>query len=265
MHTEKLPVRWLMVKEAMEALGGKTTNIALRDWILDKYPGTKPSSISTEVTALTVNHDSRIHYAYAKKPRIANGKYDLLYRSGHGELELYDPKKHGTWEIRQRDEDGKLVVGLVGEIEDEPALSNSGGAFAAEGHLRDFLAANLHLIEEGLELYTDPQGLPGIEYRMELGRIDILAIDKNDGFVVIELKLGKSPDDVSGQIMRYTNWVRIHLAAGKRVRGIVIATHIPLKVKYALAGLPHISFKEYDLRLDLKDVEPVQLVSAGVN
>ncbi|MFN8007523.1 MAG: hypothetical protein U0V70_10965 [Terriglobia bacterium] len=40
----KLPV-WKMVKEAVEALGGKTTNVAVRDWIQKKYPGTNPTTI----------------------------------------------------------------------------------------------------------------------------------------------------------------------------------------------------------------------------
>jgi RecB family endonuclease NucS len=89
--------------------------------------------------------------------------------------------------------------------------------FAAEAHLRDFLAGNLDLIEHGLELFTDDNGNAGVEYVIAIGRIDILAIDSDGNFLVVELKVGKGPDDVCGQIMRYVSWVKRHLAKGKKV------------------------------------------------
>jgi hypothetical protein len=33
---------WQMIREAVEALGGSTANVAVRDWILERYPGTNP-------------------------------------------------------------------------------------------------------------------------------------------------------------------------------------------------------------------------------
>ena len=53
------PPVWRMVKEAVEALGGTTTNIAVRDWILKKYPGTNPTAIGCHIIDSTVNHASR--------------------------------------------------------------------------------------------------------------------------------------------------------------------------------------------------------------
>jgi hypothetical protein len=56
--------------------------------------------------------------------------------------------------------------------------------FAVEAHLRDFLAKNLDRIETGLRLYES-----GVEFVVDGGRIDLLAVDRNEKFVVIELKL----------------------------------------------------------------------------
>lgn len=106
-----------LIRDAVEALGGKTTNVAVRDWILSNYPDTKPSSIPAEITTYTVNHPSRTHYYAGNKPRVAAGKYDFLYRPGRGELELYDPQVHGVWEIVQTS-DGRL--GVRRYIEDDP-------------------------------------------------------------------------------------------------------------------------------------------------
>jgi len=250
-HDEKPPV-WKMIREAAEALGWKTTNVAVRDWILQRYPGTNPTTIQCHIVSCTVNHPSRIHYPHNKKPRISNTQYDFFFRTDRGQLELYDPEKHGRWEILER-EDGRLEVGLVGEMGDKEEAG-----FAAEAHLRDYLAQNLEQIEPGLQLYTDDEGTSGVEYQTPVGRIDIVAVDRDNGFVVIELKVSRGPDSVAGQVLRYKNWVKKHLAGDAPVRGIVIAGHLSDKIRYAIASDPEITAKEYELRLAITDVERIQ-------
>jgi len=61
--------------------------------------------------------------------------------------------------------------------------------FGMERELRDFLAHNLNLVKIGegsLRLYSD-QTQSGIEYKTEVGRIDILAVDDVGAFYVFEL------------------------------------------------------------------------------
>ena len=53
--------------------------------------------------------------------------------------------------------------------------------------LRDYLVQHLEDVEPGLDLYTDEHGIDGIEFSTPFGRIDILATDREDRFVVIEL------------------------------------------------------------------------------
>ncbi len=265
-HNERPPV-WKMIRGAVEDLGGRTTNVALRDWVLRHYPGTNRSTIQCHIVVCTVNHPSRIHYAYNKKPRTSDTKYDFLFRPDRGQLELYDPAKHGQWRIFKRD-DGRLGVGLVGQEEEgieEPETgagfateAESGAGFAAEAHLRDYLAQHLKRIEPGLQLYTDDEGENGVEYTTSVGRIDILALDRDNKFVVIELKVSRSPDSAAGQVLRYKNWVRKHLAEGEEVRGIIVAGHISDKILYAIASDPDISAKQYELSLTLTDVERIQ-------
>ena len=108
--------------------------------------------------------------------------------------------------------------------DDEPMPQTN--AFAAETHLRDYLAQHLDEVEKGLNLFVDNSGQSGVEYNTPIGRIDILALDDKGNFVVIELKVKQGPDAVAGQVLRYKNWVRRHLANGKRVRGIVMCRSV---------------------------------------
>ncbi len=253
MSAEKRPFVWEMVKEAAEKLGGSTTNVAVRDWILQKYPDTNLNTIQCQIIVCTVNHASRIHYQENKKPRIANGQYDFIFRPERGRIEPYDPECHGNWHIYER-EDGGMAVGLV----DEPEPP-SGNGFAAEAHLRDYLVQHLEQVEQGLQLYVNDNGDTGVEYQTPIGRIDILATDVKCGFVVIELKVGRGPDAVAGQILRYKNWIAKHLANGKHVRGIIIAQHISDKIQYAIADDTDVIAKEYELSLKIRDTEKIAL------
>ena len=57
--------------------------------------------------------------------------------------------------------------------------------FALEAHVRDFLAKNLERIEPELRLYSSAENKE-VEYPVDVGRIDLLAIDRNGKYVVIE-------------------------------------------------------------------------------
>jgi hypothetical protein len=104
--------------------------------------------------------------------------------------------------------------------------------FALEAHLRDFLAKNLDRVEPGLRLYSSPQA-GGIEFPVGRGRIDILAVDRADKFVVIELKLSHGRNKTLGQLLYYMGWVDQHLGQGP-CRGFIIASNISDQL--AMAG-----------------------------
>lgn len=263
MSDAKRPPVWQLVLDAVKALGGKTTNVAVRDWILARHPEINRSTIQCQIIACTVNHASRVHYPMNGKPRRCNGPHDILFSPERGRIELYDPARDGTWEIAARD-DGSLAVRRVDGLPldqsqaPEPTGAASepcGSAFAAEDHFRDYLVRHLEDIEPGLALYVDDQGTDGVEYVTDIGRIDILANDTGQGFVVVELKVAHGPDSVCGQLMRYISWVKRHLANGKPVRGIIIAQHISDKIRYALADVDNVELKEYEISLKIRDVE----------
>jgi len=188
---------------------------------------------------------------------LSSGPYDFLFNTGWGKVTLYDSAKHGQWEIAQT-EDG-LKVQLLDEAASDPDVplddaAASGGAFALEAHLRDYLAKHLPALDgEGpLKLYVDQDGRDGVEFQTEVGPIDILAVSSTGDFHVFELKLGRGPDAALGQILRYMGWVQQHLCNGRNVSGVIVAAEISRKLKYATTQVPNVRLMEYELQVTLK-------------
>lgn len=136
--------------------------------------------------------------------------------------------------------------------EDQLEQEETSFEFALEAHLRDFLAKDLGRIEPGLTLY-ESEGRFGIEYPVDSGRIDILAVDLSGRNVVIELKLSQGRKKALGQLLYYMGWVDANLGP-KPCRGIVIASEISNELKIAVSRAPDVSLYTYKMSFS---VEPV--------
>lgn len=252
------PFIWQMIKEAVNKLGGKASYKDIRNYIANTYENVNENTITAQTIVCTVNHKSRVHYPENNKPRLADSRYDFLYSTGRGEVELYNPEKHGFWEIAE-DELGKLIVKLQSkEIpEDEDESEQETFAFPLENHLQAFIAQNIESIKingKNLMLYSDDSGNDGVEYQTDIGRIDILAVDEQSDFFVFELKVGKGPDSAVGQVLRYMGWIKEKLAQNKNVTGIVVSKKANDKIKYAASMTPDVHLFEYDLAFDIQEV-----------
>jgi hypothetical protein len=126
--------------------------------------------------------------------------------------------------------------------------------FALEGHLRDYLARNLFILEKGLGLWS--QDPPSIEYFVAGRRVDILARDFDGIPVVIELKLNKSYDRVVGQALLYQGLVGRDLKC-QRVRIILVAAEVSDELKIACSRLADVSLYEYSISMQVTSVDPV--------
>ena len=137
-------------------------------------------------------------------------------------------------------------------IEEKPVAVTS---ISVEKDLRKYLVVNLNSLEPGLRLYQNEEK-SGEEYPIEAGkmRIDILAVDKADNFVVIELKAGIADLSTFGQVSAYMGWVKQNLANHKDVRGTIVANNFDEKIRYAISLVPNIKLKQYELKFEFKDV-----------
>ena len=158
--------------------------------------------------------------------------------------------------IKQRYED--FVAGRApaaeSELNEETRAADQHEAleFALEAHLRDFLARNLNKIEPGIRLY-EMEDQPGVEYPVEGGRIDILAIDRAGKYVVFELKLSKGRNKALGQLLYYMGWVDEHLGNGP-CRGIIIASEINDELRIAVSRVPGVGLAKYKMSFAIEPV-----------
>ncbi len=125
--------------------------------------------------------------------------------------------------------------------------------FAYEAHLRDFLAKNLNIIEPGLVLFQSGE-VSGVEYRIEGGRIDILAVDANGDFVVIELKLSGGRNRALGQLLYYMGWVDTNMDINKPCRGVIVAADITDELMTATKRVDGVSLYQYKISMSLDEV-----------
>lgn len=95
--------------------------------------------------------------------------------------------------------------------------------------IEDYLEYNLGRLERGLKLVKD-----GRQFETIVGPIDLLAKDKNNNYVVIELKKGRTSDRVFGQISRYLGYVEMALAQQGNLRGIIIGKEVEDRLFYSI-------------------------------
>lgn len=237
---------WLLMYDMVADLGIEKGDVLtkkqIQDWFAQHYPKVKESTISAHLIAMSTNAASRIHHN--AKP----GDKDYFFQIDSSRFRLYDAAEDPP----------PIYVGTEtpAPVADETLESPEGpNEFAYESDLRDFLAKNLEVIEPGLRLYED-EGITGIEFPVGGRFIDILAIDREENFVVIELKVSRGYDRVVGQLLRYIAWIKLHHAeATQKVRGVIVARTITEDLVLACSDLSHVQLYEYELSVNLRKIE----------
>ncbi|OQB95070.1 MAG: hypothetical protein BWX84_00078 [Verrucomicrobia bacterium ADurb.Bin118] len=162
------------------------------------------------------------------------------------------------WRVKQADGEGAAGGGTIAIT----SPSDAAQSFALERHLHDFLFENWDRTELGKEwaLYAednDPE--TAYEFPTDVGKIDLLAKHRTQPrWLVIELKRNQTSDDTVGQILRYTAWIRKHLAKAKEpVEGLIIARTVDDNLRYAASEIPHVRLMEYQVSFHLHAAKPL--------
>lgn len=141
---------------------------------------------------------------------------------------------------------------------EEPEMTSmlQGPAAFSEAMERDIEVALVSQLDElGLRLFVDDNGRSGKQYPAgEHGQIDVLALDRTDNFVVIELKR-EAPRVTIGQLAGYIAFVRKHLAKpkGRTVVGWIVArpsSEVDDRFLEEAADAVGIAVKWYRVRLE---------------
>jgi len=222
-----------MCEEAAKDLPEIFAPIDVIKKVKGKRPKVKESTIRAHVIALAPNHPSSKHYGIRHK---------LFYYLGNGRFRLLKSKEEISLPSQAEE---------IAEEEEDAA----GFSFEFEADLEGHLANNLVDIEEGLKLYVSPDGVSGRQFPTDVGRIDLLSLDKDGNFVVIELKVGQAMDKACSQVLRYMGWVKRHIAGNRKVRGIIVCMNATDGLKYAASTLENVSIKEYEVHFSLHDAD----------
>jgi hypothetical protein len=129
--------------------------------------------------------------------------------------------------------------------EDQDEEGGPSDRFALESHLRDYLAKNLERLEPGLRLYTSADS-EGVEFPVDDGRIDVLSVDHQGKFVVVELKLSRGRNKALGQLLYYMGWVDKNLGNAP-CRGIIVASEVTEDLVTAVSRAPGVGLYRYRL------------------
>jgi hypothetical protein len=238
------PVK-LLFHDMVKELAVQKSDILERDkiisWFRQKYPLIKQGTITAHLVRLSINAKSRIHHT------VDQGKDDLFFQIDTKKYRLYDQASDPS-PIYTKSQEEEIIAT---EIEN----STEENEFAYERDLQNFLAKNLSLIEPGLTLYIE-EGITGLEFPVGNRFIDILAKDKGNNYVVVELKVSRGYDRVVGQILRYMAWIRKnHAEQNQKVRGIIIAREINEDLLLACSETPNVELFEYNLSVSLRRIE----------
>jgi hypothetical protein len=221
---------WQIVYDAARELKVKTfAPIDLIRKVHKKNIQVPTVTIQTYVIAMAPNHPSSYHYPTTRR---LHGYFTYL---GNGRFKLKD-KTEPQEKISGEDE-------VEGDYED--------ARICLEGDLETFIFEKIDSLEDGLTLY---KGKSGRQYSSQSGIIDILAKDKDDYFVVIELKVGTAGDAVLTRTLSYMADITKDLAGPTRVRGIIIAQNFSKRLILAVSLLQNVELMECKVRFEFEKV-----------
>lgn len=134
------------------------------------------------------------------------------------------------------------------EVETDELIEASEATFGLELDLQRALRSNIEQLEPGLQIIDD-----GKERRINAGRVDITAKDKNDTIVVIELKAGTAAPEALTQLLAYMG--DISEQDQRPVRGLLIAGNFHPRIVFAVKAIPNVQLRQYRFRFTFDTVE----------
>jgi RecB family endonuclease NucS len=125
------------------------------------------------------------------------------------------------------------------------ALDTGNQYVPLEKDLQKYLAANLeHALGEKLTLVRT-------EYPLQVGRVDIVAMDTAGNLVAIELKIGIAGRDALGQLQSYMGGLKAE-SPDKFVRGIIVAAGLDHQGQAAITVTRDIKFVSFSYSFAFK-------------
>lgn len=203
------------------------------------------------------------NYSYSPDGVLPHRRSVIWYPNTISRTDMSDSLRNSSGSIGTVSEVTKYaaeIANLIGSIQAPTIISTDETVedpttFVLEKHLEDFLVKNWKNTPLGkvYDIFEEDGDLVGQQYPSDTGPIDILAISKDKGcLLVVELKKGRASDNVVGQIQRYMGYVKEELAEpSQQVKGVIIALEDDLRIKRALSVTSNIEFYRYEVNFKL--------------
>lgn len=128
--------------------------------------------------------------------------------------------------------------------------STSEASMRLEKNLEKYILDNLSGLESGLNRVTEGESR---QRQVDSGRLDVLAEDKNDRLVIIELKTGEAKRDALGQTMAYMADIDEEFPE-REVRGIIVSDSFSDKLTSAVSLQPNVQLYHYNVQFTFEEV-----------
>ena len=159
-----------------------------------------------------------------------------------------------------KEDKAKEFIELEDDIQKKITLEEQLLKLMTEKFVEDLLEKDISLLgEDNLKLLKD-----GRQYKTDVSYIDLLCKDEL-GYVVLELKKGRTEDEAVGQVLRYMGWVRDNMSPNQKVRGIIVVAFegITEKLEKAIRGIQRddelIKLKHIDVDLSKSQVKNINI------
>ena len=118
-----------------------------------------------------------------------------------------------------------------------------------EKELENIIKINPDCLEPKLKLYKQ-------QLKIENGVCDLVFVDRNNNYVIVELKNRKTSVEVIDQILRYIDGVKKEIVkdAESKVRGIIITPECDEKLEQAVKTYANIELRYYKFNIEFSKI-----------
>lgn len=156
-----------------------------------------------------------------------------------------DPKERTvTFYIDRSAEPRDLASAVVDDSSPQELTEYVESSLSLERDLEEQILNHLDVLEPGLTLVSRQEA-------SDVGRLDLLAMDKHGNSVIIELKAGEAKDSSIGQIARYMGWYGEK--NGTPPRAILVASGFSLPVRWAAKAIPGLKLVTYRVQFSFDE------------
>lgn len=152
--------------------------------------------------------------------------------------------KKVTFTLDASVETSELAAAVVDESTPQDLTEYVESSLSLERDLEDQIVSHLDILESGLTLVSRQES-------SDVGRLDLLARDREGRTVIIELKAGEAKDSSIGQIARYLGWYAEK--EGKPPRAILVASGFAEPVRWAAKAIPGLKLVTYRVRFAFEE------------